>query len=365
MNDDPVKSLIKELGTHLSQKEHSDVILNNGTGKQFLIAPSEFQEIKPVTNHRKIAFVDGGDAPLEESPNFLITINRVYFSLFQGKKRIKPKANPRVQFFSYVLSKIYTEDGKKKVSYDTRLFPHNPEDKKYLPSENDLTSKTEGTSILQGARLNSLGRRFAEWQLAIHVVENELSQGDIIVMDGSLQTGFKNEMKYSAKLYELAQRKGVIVCGLAKTSRLITESGDPLLARISEIAEDVHFGKWYIKVAEEVSADDRGFMMVVKFHAKSRFVFRFEILREQFAKMSPDDLNSVLESLAENSQDVAMIGYPYGAIDADRFAQVRMDELNMYKGFILAEQLRHPEWKKLQKYSAGMGAHDVLNGVTS
>ncbi|MEK6866330.1 MAG: hypothetical protein AABX46_02680, partial [Thermoproteota archaeon] len=119
------------------------------------------------------------------------------------------------------------------------------------------------------------------------------------------------------------------------------------------------------KVAEEVSADDRGFMMVVKFHAKSRFVFRFEILREQFYKMSPDELNSVLESLAENSQDVAMIGYPYGAIDADRFAQVRMDELSMYKGFILAEKLRHPEWKKLQKYSAGMGAHDVLNGVTS
>ena len=365
MNDDPVKSLIEELGAHLSQKEHSDVILNNGTGKQFLIAPSEFQEITPVISHRKIAFVDGGDGPLEESPNFLITINRVYFSLFQGKKRIKPKANPRVQFFSYVLSKIYTEDGKKKVSYDTRLFPHSPEDKKYLPLENDLSSKTESTSILQGAKLNSLGRRFAEWQLAIHVVENELSQGDVIVMDGSLQTGFKNEVKYSSRLYELAQRKGVIVCGLAKTSRLITESGDPLLARVSEIAEEVTFGKWYVKVAEEVSADDRGFMMVVKFHAKSRFVFRFEILREQFYKMSPEELNSVLESLAENSQDVAMIGYPYGAIDADRFAQVRMDELSMYKGFILAEKLRHPEWKKLQKYSAGMGAHDVLNGVTS
>jgi len=365
MNEDPVKSLIAELGAHLSQKEHSDVILNNGTGKQFLIAPSEFQEIKSIVSHKKIAFIDGGDAPLEESPNFLITINRVYFSLFQGKKRVKPKANPRVQFFSYVISKIYTEDGKKKVSYDTRLFPHTVEDKKYLPSESDLTSKTEGTSILQGARLNSLGRRFAEWQLAIHVVENELENGDVLVMDGSLQTSFKNEIKYASRLYELAQRKGVIVCGLAKTSRLITESGDPLLARISEIAEDVSFGKWYIKVAEEISADDRGFMMVVKFHPKSRFVFRFEILREQFTKMTPDELNSVLESLAENAQDIAMLGYPYGAIDADRFAQVRMDELSMYKGFILAEMMRHPEWKKLQKYSASLAAHDVLNGVTS
>ena len=362
---DPVKSLIKELGAHLSQKEHSDVVLNNGKGKQFLIEPSEFSQIKATSAPKKLAFVDGGDGPLEESPNFLITINRVYFSIFQGKKRIKPKINPRVQFFSYVTSRILDENGKKKVSYETKIFPHKAEDKKFLPDEIDLTSSTESTSVLQGARLNSLSRRFAEWQLAIHVVETELEKGDILVMDGSLQTNFKNEIKYANRLYELAMHKGVIVCGLAKTSRLITESGDPLLARIAEIAEEVDYDKWYVKVAEEVSVDDRGFMMAVKFHSQSRFVFRFEILREQFSEMNSDDLDLVLGSLAENCTDVAMIGYPYGAIDADRFAQVRRDELTMYQGLVLSEKLRHPEWKKLQKYSASLTAHDVLNGVTS
>ena len=365
MNEDPVKSLIAELGAHLTQKEHSDIVLNNGKGKQFLIAPSEFCEITSTDNPRKIAFVDGGDGPLEESPNFLITINRVYFSIFQGKKRIKPKANPRVQFYSFVTSNITTVGGKKNVSYNTRLFPHSAEDKKYLPVETDLTSSTESTSVLQGARLNSLGRRFAEWQLAIHVVESELEKGDMLVMDGSLQTSFKNEIKYANRLYDMAMSKGVIVCGLAKTSRLITESGDPLLARVAEIAEEVPFGKWYVKVAEEVSSDDRGFMLAAKFHEKSRYVFRFEILREQFSTMSQDEINSVLASIAENSKDVAMIGYPYGAIDADRFAQVRRDELNMYQGFIISEKMRHPEWKRLQKYSASLSAHDALNGVTS
>ena len=106
-------------------------------------------------------------------------------------------------------------------------------------------------------------------------------------------------------------------------------------------------------------------MMAVKFHGKSQFVFRFEILREQFDEMNSDELNSVLSSLVENCQDVAMLGYPYGAIDADRFAQVRRDELNMYQGFMMAEKMRHPEWKKLQKYSASLGAHNDLNGVTS
>ncbi len=365
MIEDPVKSMITELGTHLSQKKHSDIVLNNGNGKQFLIAPSEFSEIRPAGNPRKIAFVDGGDGLLEESPNFLITINRVYFSLFQGKKRIKPKTNPRVQFFSNVTSNIQTVDGKKTVSYDTKLFPHTTEDKKFLPAESDLASSTESTTVLQGARLNSLGRRFAEWQLAIHVVESELEKGDMIVMDGSLQTNFKNELKYANRLYDLAKSKGVIVCGLAKTSRLITESGHPLLARVAEISEDVSFGKWYVKIAEKVSSGDRGFMLVVKFHPQSKFVFRFEILREQFLEMDEEALNSVLDSLAENSQDVAMIGYPYGAIDADRFAQVRRDELGMYQGFMLSEKLRHPEWRRLQKYSASLEAHNDLNGVTS
>ena len=364
MADDPVRSLIEELGTRLSQREHSDVILNAGRGRQFEIKPSEFTEITAVKSPRRVAFVDGGDGSLYESPNFLITINRVYFSVFEGRKRVKPKSNPRVQFFSYVTSNIRTENGKRKISYDTRLFAHSDEDRCHLPLETDLVSQTEGASVLQGDRLNSLGRKFAEWHWALHAVENELGAGDMIVMDGSLQTGFENETKYAGRLYEAAMQKGVIVCGLAKTSRLITESGDPLMARIAEIAEGVPFGRWYVRVAEEVSPDDRGFMLAAKFHEKSPYVFRFEILREQFEKMDPGQLNSVLASLVANSQDVAMIGYPYGAIDADRFAQVRMDELNMYRGFVLSEMLKKPEWKRFQKYIASLGAHDVLNRVT-
>ncbi|MBM3895993.1 MAG: DNA double-strand break repair nuclease NurA [Thaumarchaeota archaeon] len=364
MTEDPVKSLIGELGAHLTEKGHVDVVLNS-KGNQYVIEPAKFEEIKGVSEFKKIAFVDGGDGPLDDSPNFLITINRVYFSLFQGKKRIRPKTSPRLQFFSYVVSNVGTEDGKKKVSYQTRLFVHDKKDYEFLPSESDLESVTESTTILQEARLNSLARRFAEWQMAIRVVEKELEPGDVIVMDGSLQTSFKNEVKYANRLYDVAEKKGVIVCGLAKTSRLITEAGDPLLARVSEIAENVKFGKWFIRVAEEVSSDDRGFMLVAKFHPKSSFVFRFEVLREQFQEMSGDELNSILASLAENAQDVSMLGYPYGAIDADRFAQVRMDELAMYKGIVLSEMLKRPEWKKLQRYSASMSAHDVLNGVTS
>lgn len=358
----PVKSLVDELGRQLSTKKHIDVIFN-GRGKQYVIEPKGFCEIKHTSNPKKIAFIDGGDGSIEEAPNFLITINRVYFSLFKGRNRVRSKTKQRIQFFSFVISKINNANGKKKIVYDTKLFPYTEQDKEYLPSEYDLYLEADGGSS-QEYKLNSIARKFTEWNLASKVVESELEKGDMIVLDGSLQTSYKNETEYANKLYNIAMKKGIIVCGLAKTSRLVTESGDPLLARVAEISEKVKFGTWYVRVAEEVTSDDRGFMLVAKFHPKSKFVFRFEILREQFNEMNEDQINSILSSLAQNAQDVAMLGYPYGAIDADRFAQVRIDELNMYKGIVMSEMMRRPEWKKFRKYSESLLTHEFLNEVS-
>lgn len=364
--ENPVRTLIEELGNQLTQNEQSDHILSDGKSKTFPIKSENFVEIKDIQNPRKIAFVDGGDGILEESPNYMIVINRIYFSKFQGKSRVPyKKLKNRIEFFSSVVSQVNKTDTNKSVSYNTKLFSYNKEDLEYFPDHKDLMSKTESTTILQGSRLVSLSRRFAEWTLAKKIVEEELLPGDMIVMDGSLQTSFRNEIKYANKFYESAMEKGVIVCGLAKTSRLLMESGDPLLARIAEISESVNFGKWYINVAEEISADDRGFMVAVKFHPHSKHVFRFEVLREQFNSMNADEKNEIMSSLAANSNDISMLGYPYGAIDADRFAQVRINELDIYRGMIMAEKIRDPKWKRLSKYTLTNQVHDDLNWVTS
>ncbi len=376
MASDPARRLVEDLGAHLSGNKYSDIILNSGSGKRFALVPSNFSEIRPVDSPCKIAFVDGGNYLLDESPNYRIVLNRVYYSLFQGRTRIPPKNNPRLQFYSSVIPVIRNgADGgdtnndagsvPSRVGYHTKLFTYSEHDMERLPDELDLTSDAIRQLTLQSDYLDSLGRRFAEWQLAIRAVESELERGDILVMDGSLQTNFQNEFKYADRLYDIASKKGVIVCGLAKTSRLITESGHPLLARIAEIARDVAYPTWYIKVAEKASPDERGFILAVKLHQASRFIFRFEILHEQFYDMSPDKLNSVLASLTANSQDAAMLGYPYGAIDADRFAQVRSDEFNMYRDVIRSEMLMRPERNIFQRYSASLRMHDHLNGVTS
>lgn len=357
MAENPLKRLVEDLGARLDRRAHSDVVLN---AKDALpIRPSKFSEITTAGPVRKIAFVDGGNGLLSESADHLITINRVYFSIFKGRNRVKPRSNPRVEFFSYVL---LVPSGKG-VRYATRLFPHADDDRRCLPDEDHLQGDIERHSVLQGSSLTSLSRRFAEWKTALAVVESELESGDVLVMDGSLQTSFKNEKRYAEELYAAAVRKGVVVCGLAKTSLLVTESGHPLLARIAEISQDVPYGMWHVEVADRLSPDSEGFMLAVRLHAESRFVFRFEILRDQYRKMTPEEVNSILGSLAANSDDVSMVGYPYGALDADRLAQVRINELSMYRGHVQAEMFKRPEWRRMQAYDTGLTAHDALNGA--
>ena len=97
MAENPLERLVADLGTRLGMRVHSDVILNAPNASP--IEPSRFSEIMPAATRRKIAFVDGGNDLLSESANHLITINRVYFSLFQGMDRVRPRRNPRHEVF--------------------------------------------------------------------------------------------------------------------------------------------------------------------------------------------------------------------------------------------------------------------------
>ena len=62
---------------------------------------------------------------------------------------------------------------------------------------------------------------------------------------------------------------------------------------------------------------------------------------------------------------MAAIGYPYGFVDADRFAQVRKNELPMYKGMLIAQMSGHPDYKKFRSMISSAKFHDELNKVTS
>lgn len=366
MPGSPMESLARELGGQISGVEHDDILLGSGE-HGYRIRQEGFVAIVPTDVPKRIAVVDGGNGRLEETASFSVMINRTYFSLFKGKRRERPKTRSRIEFFSTTVVSIPKDETKDRIKYSIRLYPQKPEDAEYLPDAADLHQDRSYPGFHELAQVDSMARRFAEWRMAAHVARTELAGGDILIMDGSLQTGFKREKRYADALYDRAMENGVIVCGLSKTSMMLTESGEPLLARVEEISKEAGHGMWYVKVADRASPDGRVVVLVAKFHPRSEFVFRIEMLRDQFQDMDAVKINDILSSIAANAEDVSMLGYPYAAIDADRFAQVRNNELDMYRSMLRSETVNVPEldWERIYRYCNALAAHERLNEVTS
>ncbi len=367
MHYDPVQLLVEDLVSRIKEQGTGKSIFSNDNSERFELSPEKFQQIKITKEKRKIAFVDGGSSELLKAPNYSIQFNRVYFSIFDGKKRLTPqKTTNKIEFFSYVFSTIKQMDLKKEIYFNVNLWSIDKISNEKLPNPDDLSFDSTDSRITEGnqrpdlARVASIARRFAEWKMAIEAVKNELSAGDILVIDGSLQEAFQNESKYTGELYDLAESKGIIICGLSKTSRLYTDSGASLLGAVRQISNKVDFERWFIKVGTQ-RKDDRGLIMVVKLHPNSEFVFRLEILQNQLEKMTPDELNSILSALSSNSSDLSMIGYPYGLIDADAYSRVKFNELSFYKDIILSYLSKETNWKQVIDHTVAIRGHYDLN----
>lgn len=364
---DPIKSLIVDLVSRIEQQGTGTTIFSSDDSERFKLTPENFKEIKITKQNRKIAFVDGGSGVLLKAPNYSIQINRVYFSIFKENKRLTPqKIRNRVEFFSYVFSTIKQIGIKKEIFFNINLWPMNEIDKNMLPDSNNLSFDSTDKRIADGsqrpdlARVASIARRFAEWELATAIAKNELDAGDILVIDGSLQEAFQKETKYTSELHELCESKGIILCGLSKTSRLYTDTGASLLGAVKQISNQANFDRWFIKIGTQ-KKDDRGLIIVVKLHPKSEFVFRLEILRSQLHQMNSDDLNNVLSVIASNSSDLSMIGYPYGLIDADTYSRVKFNELSFYKNIILSYLSKENNWKQILDHTLSLRGHEDLN----
>lgn len=387
---DPMRRLLADLARDRGARERPDVVYGTA-GSRYELGPGAFAEIRPAPAPRRMAFVDGGNGILDSAPNRLISLNRVYYAIFRGERKIRAR-NPKRQkttFLSCVVPRIEPRAGGGSgrrdagaLRWDTRVYAYGGDGPDRdadvavggggghasgcLPRRDDLLSIRDGRArVLQNSSpLASLARRLAELRLARTVVSDELDGGDVLVMDGSLETAFDVERRYADDLCDTAIRKGVIVCGLAKTTRLITEYGYPLMARISEISRDVPHGRWYVPVAERLFERSRSSVIAVKLHPNSRFTFRLDMLNEQLRGMADGEKDAVLGSLACNSNDVTSLGYPYGAIEADKHAQVRTDELAMCRRAMYSRRLGDAAWRPQSGHSDSVIFHDLLNRVT-
>ena len=399
-NGGPFELLLSDLEAHATARAHADRV--RAVAKtRFEMRPSGFVGIRPDPSPpRRTAFVDGGNGILAEAPDYLVVVNRVHYSVFRGAEKLRPRGctgydgrdgdgdddgparRRTTTFLSCVLphagsaaARGCARDGDgvgsashpEPLTFDTRIYPYGQGFSGCLPDSDSLLSISDGkTTTLDGsAPLASLARRLAEIRLATRIASDELGPGDILVMDGSLQTSLDVERQYACRLYDTAARRGVIVCGLAKTTRLLTESGEPLLARASEIAAKAGHDRWYVPVAEGMFGDGLTSMLAARLHPRSRFVFRVDVLYEQFRGMDDAQRNAVFWSLAANSGDAAAPGYPYGLIDADKHAQVRKKEAAMHRRSLYSRMEGRPGRRRvLARHPDSVIFHDVLNRVT-
>ena len=117
-------------------------------------------------------------------------------------------------------------------------------------------------------------------------------------------------------------------------------------------------GKWiYHPVAEISSNEHKAEMAFAKLHEKSKYIFRFEIYKEQKNK-----INEIATLLADNSKDSVFIGYPYGLIEADRNARISNNEKGMMQTFFSVKFGK--EWDKIKDSLTSTDAHEILDKIS-
>jgi hypothetical protein len=356
--------LIESLDPHLDDERIGNPFFPERGVRPFPLTSEGFKIVQRLDSDRKTAFVDGGNQEILGAPNFSIQLNRVSFGVWNGSKRIPEKSIPkRIEFFAATFSVF----DRGEIQYNTTLIPLS-DDQTILPRERDLSFSSMDRSITVGNqradihRVGSISRRFSELVLAKSVVENELAPGDVIVLDGTLQTAFPNEYAYLDELSQAAQKKGVVLAGLSKTSALFTDTGYSLLGALDKLSADKGItSEWYYHIADGTSKDHFVFILGVKLNAISERIFRLELQRDQFLSLDERELNEVLTQLVRNSTDYSFPGYPYGLIDADRFARVTSSEREHYFAILRSQMATTGTWEKFYRHVKATDAHGLLN----
>lgn len=317
------------------------------------IEPENFRSIASdtkITEDSRIAFIDGGNAEIFVSPSLCVHFVRVFHSIYRGGKRISCSSD---EF--YVLASSMNRDDR--LVYSARLL----KSKTFTLTDSFFEETIEidpleasirdGRSKVSISRVPGMVRRLAELSTAL-LLSRELGQGDSIIIDGSLCTGLSYEKKLVGALKGLAESNGVLVCGLSKTSDLLTYDGDSVAAMLNRSSPG---GSWCYHSAAK-SRSDQVDVCFVKLHPDSSYVFRLDAFDQH---SSGDYFTSLLSSLSQNSRDPIFIGYPYGLVEADNFARVSNRELDCLRMMFQAKAAS--EGCSLEKDSAALDAHSVLD----
>ena len=374
MNDNNNPSVLKECIDFIQQRKRDitseDSPFTEGENEiSYDIAKERIFPIPVCDVSRKLAFVDGGTASILSAADFNISLNRVAGVLFEGNKITSSKKTPEViEFYTATILEPMI-DGK--MAYNIQLFPREPTFKEFLPDKEIIIPLNEVRELI-GFRFmprieifGGVAMRFAEWTYATKLIEYELDKGDILIRDGSLQTGYKDEILLVRELHSTAEEKSVYITGLSKTCRLITKSGDSLISLIDMIASKKYpEEKWYYHpIFKMTKADNLADVYFVKLHKFARSPFRFDIYLDQSENLDQQEKEVIISNLARNSTDLSFPGYPYGLIKVDQLSRVGAREIGPQKIQLMSEFDSELYAKYILPRIRSIDAHDLLNAI--
>ena len=374
MNNKKDLNILKECVEFIQERKRELTIgdtpyITGEKEKSFDITEGRIFKIPPCEDQRKMGFVDGGTASILSAADFNISLNRIAGVLFEDNKIMRLKKMPEV--IEFYTATIYEPLSDGKIAYNIQLFPRELDFTQYLPNDEIIIPMDE-VKELMGFRFmpniemfGAVAMRFAEWSYATKFIENELDKRDIYVRDGSLQTGYKDEILLVRELYSKAQEKEVYITGLSKSCRLITKNGDSLISLIDLIADEKYpEQEWfYHPIYKITKADNLADVYFVKLHQYARSPFRLDIYLEQSESLNQQEKETIIANIAMNSNDLSFPGYPYGLIKVDQLSRVGVREIKPQKIQLLSEFDSDIYSKFILPRIRSIDAHDLLNSI--
>lgn len=344
MHSEIIGRIVEKLDTNILENKGDFVVFKNDKYKSVKFDMANFRQINSVAGSKKVAFIDGGNSELIKSNNFSLQFIRIAYVIYQNNKRI---SQTKKEF--YVLA--FAKEENNNIFYEVETFGENITFARI--DSFDKTMKT-GDHRINISKVGEICRKFAEIKYCGEMIE-QLNSGDIIVKDRHLECSITNEAKYMDALYEKASAKGIIICGLAKTSNLLTNTGNSAAAVLNSMNPDKDW--YYHPVAEINDENHQAELSFVKLHADSKYVFRFEIFNKQ-----KQNMEDVLALLKQNAVDPIFLGYPYGLIEADRLGRVSNNDAEYLKTTFMAKAGKR--FEKIRKYMAAVDSHSILDSVS-
>ena len=284
------------------------------------INKNNFKKINDNKINKKICFIDGGNQEIIGSSNFSLQFIRIYYNVFLDKKIDSKK----YEFF--ILISSITENNE--IKYKTKIFGDFKELELIFDSfDNTLT----GIKRAKISEIANVIRRFSEIKVASLIDIND----SVIVLDGDLEVKLTHENVFMKELYEKVKENNNILLGLCKTTDLFTDNANSIAAVLNKMGRE----SWYYKINNNI--------YFIKLSKNSRYVFRLDFL----------DFNEDMFSLLfNNAKDPVFIGYPYGLIDAHKFARVSNNEKEYLRLKIISNL-------KIKEYLNTINAHNILDSI--